>query len=150
MDKTHNKEKIALLLTICALLLVIEGSYAYWQFVVNQDGSNRVGSTCLSISLEDVTEGIRLEKAYPILDEEGMETAPYEFTITNTCDTFISYDVILGVLDETTMNSGYIAAVLDRGAIQTLNTYESTTVDGYKEAYILQTDLYNMVCKFII
>ena len=67
-----------------------------------------------------------------------METASYEFTITNTCDTFISYDVILGVLDETTMNSGYIAAVLDRGAIQTLNTYESTTVDGYKEAYIIQ------------
>ena len=76
-----------------------------------------------------------------------METDPYEFTITNTCDTFISYDVILGVLDETTMNSGYIAAVLDRGAIQTLNTYESTTVDGYKEAYILQTALYNMVFK---
>ena len=64
MDKNHNKEKIVLLLTICALLLVIGVSYAYWQFVVNQDGSNRVGSTCLSISLEDVTEGIRLEKAY--------------------------------------------------------------------------------------
>ena len=97
----------------------------------------------MSISLEDVTEGIRLEKAYPILDEEGMQTTPYEFTITNTCDTFISYDVILGVLaneDPTTdMNASYIAAVIDRGAVQTLNNYESTTVDGYKEAYILQT-----------
>ena len=84
-----------------------------------------------------------MENAYPILDEEGMETTPYEFTITNTCDTFISYDVILGVLaneDPTTdMNASYIAAVIDRGAVQTLNTYESTTVDGYKEAYILQT-----------
>ena len=84
-----------------------------------------------------------MENAYPITDEEGMETAPYEFTITNTCDTFISYDVILGVLaneDPTTdMNASYIAAVIDRGAVQTLNNYESTTVDGYKEAYILQT-----------
>ena len=84
-----------------------------------------------------------MENAYPILDEEGMETTPYEFTITNTCYTFISYDVILGVLaneDPTTdMNASYIAAVIDRGAVQTLNNYESTTVDGYKEAYILQT-----------
>ena len=84
-----------------------------------------------------------MENTFPITDEEGMKTTPYEFTITNTCDTFISYDVILGVLaneDPTTdMNPSYIAAVLDRGAIKTHNEYTSTTVDGYKEAYILQT-----------
>ena len=126
-----------------SIILLMGISYAYWQFVVNQTGNNRVSSTCLSISLEDVTSEIRMENAYPITDEEGMETTPYEFTITNTCDTFISYDVILGVLaneDPTTdMNASYIAAVIDRGAVQTLNNYEATTVDGYKEAYILQT-----------
>ncbi len=93
----------------------------------------------MSISLEDVTEGIRLEKAYPVVDEEGMKTSPYTFTITNTCDTFLSYEVILGVLDETTMNSGYIAAVLDYNQIKTLPEYNKTEVDGYKESYVLQT-----------
>ena len=122
-----------------SIVLLIGISYAYWQFVVNQEGTNQVGSTCLSISLEDVTEGIRLEKAYPILDEEGMQTSPYTFTITNTCDTFLSYKVILGVLDETTMNSGYIAAVLDYNQIKTLPEYTKTEVEGYKESYILQT-----------
>ncbi len=125
------------------IVLLIGVSYALWQFIVNQTGNNRVSSTCLSISLEDVTSEIRMENTFPITDEEGMKTTPYEFTITNTCDTFISYDVILGVLaneDPTTdMNPSYIAAVLDRGAIKTLNEYTSTTVDGYKEAYILQT-----------
>ena len=121
------------------ILLLIGISYAYWQFIANQESSNRVGSTCLSISLEDVTEGIRLEKAYPVVDEEGMQTSPYTFTITNTCDTFLSYEVILGVLEDTTMNSGYIAAVLDYNQIKTLPEYTKTEVDGYKESYILQT-----------
>ena len=68
-----------------------------------------------------------------------MQTSPYTFTITNTCDTFLSYEVILGVLEDTTMNSGYIAAVLDYNQIKTLPEYTKTEVDGYKESYILQT-----------
>ncbi len=80
-----------------------------------------------------------MENTFPITDEEGMKTSPYTFTITNTCNTFLSYEVILGMTNETTLKSEYIAAVLDTSAIETLNTYESTEVDGYKEARILRT-----------
>ena len=41
--------------------------------------------------------------------------------------------------NETTLKSEYIAAVLDTSAIETLNNYESTEVEGYKEARILRT-----------
>ena len=120
------------------LLLVIGISYAAWRFFTYQEENNRVTSSCLSISLTDVTDGIRLENAYPISDAEGMETSPYTFTITNTCNTFLSYEVILGVTEETTMSSSYMAAVLDYNEIKTLNQYEAKTIDGYKEGYILQ------------
>ena len=64
-----------------SIILLIGISYAYWQFVVNQTGNNRVSSTCLSISLEDVTSEIRMENAYPITDEEGMETTPKDLIL---------------------------------------------------------------------
>ena len=80
-----------------------------------------------------------MENTFPITDEDGMKTSPYTFTITNTCNTFLSYEVLLGMTNETTLKSEYIAAVLDTSAIVTLNTYESTEVDGYKEARILRT-----------
>lgn len=144
MLKKLKQNKLALGIGIFFFLFCIIGlSYAYWQLTIKQTGTNKLATSCFDISFKEESEAINLAKAYPITDEEGMQTTPYEFTITNTCDTFISYDVILGVLaneDPTTdMNASYIAAVIDRGAVQTLNTYESTTVDGYKEAYILQT-----------
>ena len=144
MQEKAKKKKLIIGIIVTLLCLTIVGvSYAYWQLTIKQTGTNKLATSCFDISFKEESEAINLAKAYPITDEEGMETAPYEFTITNTCDTFISYDVILGVLaneDPTTdMNASYIAAVIDRGAVQTLNTYESTTVDGYKEAYVLQT-----------
>ncbi len=110
-----------------------------WQFITSQTNPNKIASTCLDISLTSETDAIKMENTFPITDEEGMKTSPYTFTITNTCNTFLSYEVILGMTNETTLKSEYIAAVLDTSAIETLNNYESTEVEGYKEARILRT-----------
>ena len=106
--------------------------------ILQQTGENKIASSCLSIELVEESESIRMENAYPILDEEGMRTTPYTFTIRNTCDTFIDYEVSLGMLETTTLKSEYVAAVLDYNEIKTLDTYEETTIDGYKEGRILQ------------
>ena len=121
------------------IVLLIGVSYALWQFITSQTNPNKIASTCLDISLTSETDAIKMENTFPITDEEGMKTSPYTFTITNTCNTFLSYEVILGMTNETTLKSEYIAAVLDTSAIETLNNYESTEVEGYKEARILRT-----------
>ena len=67
-----------------------------------------------------------------------MNTIPYTFTIKNTCTTFISYDVIFLVDSESTLNTQYVDAVLDRNVIKTLDQYESREIDG-QTGYILQS-----------
>ncbi len=126
--------------TVLLVIFVIGISYAYWLFRTNQTSINTIGTSCLEISLTDVTSAIKLEDAYPISDEDGMATTPYIFTITNTCDSFISYEVLLGVTEETTMNSAYMAAVLDYNEVQTLNQYPDfdQSLSGFKELKILQ------------
>ena len=138
-----SKRKTIILSSLGVLLLislVIGISYAYWLFRTNQTSVNTIGTSCLNVALTDVTSAIKLEDTYPISDEDGMATTPYTFTITNTCDSFISYEVLLGVTEDTTMNSAYLDAVLDYNQIQTLDTYPDfdSTLDGYKEVKVLQ------------
>ena len=136
-----NKKQKILLGCISLLLLfsvVIGISFAYWQLSVKQTKENQASTTCLNIELEEANNGILLSEAYPITDEEGMSSTPYTFTIKNTCDSFVSYEVSLGILDTSTLDSRYVAAVLDYNAIQTLDQHEETNLEGYKEGRILQ------------
>ncbi len=134
---SHNKKAIiilvALLITIC-----IGVSYAAWTFTTSQTNSNQMATGCLNLQITNDTNEIRLENSFPLTDEDGMKTTPYTFTITNTCDTFVSYEIALGMTNQTTLDSQYLVAVLDYNAIQTLDNYEETTIDGYKEGRILQ------------
>ena len=137
MEKTKEK-KVVVIILIVLLGICIGVSYAYWQLVLRQNSENKVASSCISIELIDESNAIKMEEAYPLSDEEGMKTTPYTFTLKNTCDTFISYEIVLGMLDTTTLKSEYVAAVLDYNQIKTLNNYEETTLEGYKEGRILQ------------
>ena len=136
-DLKENKKAIIILILLL-ITLSVGISYAYWRLLLRQTGENKIASSCLTIELIDESEAIKIENAYPIIDEEGMQTTPYTFTIRNTCDTFIDYEVSLGMLNTTTLKSEYVAVVLDYNEIKTLNTYEETAIDGYKEGRILQ------------
>jgi len=49
------------------------------------------------------TNPISLSNAYPITNEEASKLTPYTFTITNTCETLVSYQVNLEILNTTTL-----------------------------------------------
>ena len=130
---------IGLLMVIC---ITIGVSYAYWRLTLSQTGTNRITSSCLELQLTKEENAINLDDAYPLTDEEGRQTTPYSFTVENTCDLFASYTITLEVTKESTLNSSYVASMLNTNAIQTLNELEQTTVSDsnlYKEAYILGT-----------
>ena len=135
----RKKAGIGVLLLLCAIIGL---SYAYWRFTISQTGFNKLTSSCLELTLSKEGDAINLEKAYPITDEEGKETAPYSFTIENTCDMFASYTITLEVTKESTLDASYVASMLNTNAIQTLDKLEKTEVSDdslYKEAYILGT-----------
>ena len=138
MKKLKSK-KIVILALALLFLISIGISYAYWRYAVMQTKENNLTSSCLSISLTEESDAINLEKAYPITDEEGMDLTPYTFTIKNTCNSFISYEVALGILEESDLSSSYIAAVLNTNEIKKLNEYPEVEIEGYKEGRLLQT-----------
>ena len=135
----RKAKRVYLVIGIIVVIgLVVGLSYAYWQLSFNQVDPNKAITNCLEIELVEESPEITIEDAYPITDEEGKRLDPFTFTIKNTCDSFVSYEVALGIADGTTLDSQYVAAVLDYNQIQTLNNYEEVTLNGYQEGRLLQ------------
>ena len=134
------KKKIIMpVLIILGISLILVGtSYAYWRFTYISDKTNIGKSKCLSIELTNQKNEISLTNTYPISDIEGKKLTPYSFTINNTCDTFISYDVNLEMLEGTTMNSKYMAVMINNehkellSNLESANTVMSSSVESRK------------------
>ncbi len=124
----NKKKKIILTIVVLLVTITIIGvSYAYWILSFSSVNPNKVATSCLSLSLTNEKNDINLTKAYPISDVEGKKLTPYSFTITNTCDLFLSYTVNLEVLNDSTMPYKYIKAMVNNEAITNLNDLEDTT-----------------------
>ena len=82
-------------LTILAIMVLV-GTYAFWQVTRKQTNRNLVGAACLSISFSNETGDLDLQNMWPTTDSDGAALTPYTFTLTNNCpDALVSYTVAL-------------------------------------------------------
>ena len=141
----HNKRKIILtIVIICLIGLVGLGiSYAYWKFTYIQTDNNIAVSKCLKLDMTNEKNEINLTNMYPISDEEGMKLTPYSFKITNTCSMSAEYKVNLEMLEGTTLNSKYLASLVNNEDIKLLSSYDTTktTISGSVESRTLDTNI---------
>ena len=142
MKKEKNKtNKILIFLGILIGILSLFGiSYAIWVLKLNQTNFNIVNSSCLKLNLINEKNDINIENAYPLLNEEGKNLTPYEFTIENTCDLFVSYSVNLEVLDETTLPIKYVSVLLSEEGVQRLSSFD--TVESTLKNISISIELY--------
>ncbi len=136
----NKKKKIILIIIILLVMMTVIGvSYAYWLLTFSSHNPSKLVTSCLSLSLTNEKNDINLTKAYPISDAEGKKLTPYSFTITNTCDLFLSYTVNLEVLNESTMPYKYIKAMVNNEAITKLKDLEDTqtTLDNASSSKVL-------------
>ncbi len=151
----EKKKRNILVLTVLliGIIAIIGVSYALWVLNLTQTGQNDIVSSCFNITFTD-KDNISLQKAYPILDKEGKKLTPYEFTITNTCDSYASFNVNLEVLNTTTLTNNDAVKVMissKTGATETeittslLSSYQTTTktLDNAKTSFNLTTGYLN-------
>jgi len=137
-----DKKKMYLL-GIGVLLVVsiaIGISYAYWMMTFQQTEKNRIVSSCFKMTFAEENDGITLNQTYPISDNEGKMLTPYTFTITNECDAYVSYQVNLEVLDNSTLSGQYVKMMLnDNIAILDQNPVVTKTLDNAITSYQIDT-----------
>ncbi len=142
------KKKLTLI--ILSILIIITGvvgiSYAYWQTTKVSTTNNLLKSSCFKLEIQQESDSITLNKAYPITDEEALEgsVSPYYFILKNTCDLPAIYDVNLEVLPSSTLDSKYIKSYTTASSeFKLLNEYElmdSTIIEDAKEGRILASE----------
>ena len=148
MDKKKRNILITIVLLI-GIVAIIGVSYALWVLNLTQTGQNDIASSCFNITFTD-KDNISLQKAYPILDEEGKKLTPYAFTVTNTCDSYASFNVNLEVLNTTTLtNNDAVKVMISSKTNDTeteittslLSSYKTTTktLDNAQTAFNLTT-----------
>lgn len=137
-----KKKKLLIILGIIVITFMVIGvSYAYYIKTFSQVNSNVVKTKCLNLSLTNEKNDIKLDEQYPIPDSEGKKLVPYQFTITNICEQFISYNVNLEALEGTTMDSNAIKVMVNNEApvnLATLNTAQ-TSINNSVESRTLVT-----------
>lgn len=124
-------KKIAIPLIVISTLLIatimIAISYAYWTITTVQVTTNTIATGCFNVIISEEKNAINLENAYPITDEEGMQSTPFTFTIKNTCDINSVYTVNLEALAGSDLNTNFIATKINNKDIKTLGSLTSAT-----------------------
>ena len=139
-DKLNNKN---IIITVIVLLLIlgIGFSYAWWRYTVIQDKTNVGVSKCFSLELANQANEINLTNMHPITDEEGRKLTPYTFTLKNTCSVSAKYNLNMEMLEGTTMNSNYLAVLVNNKDIKLLSSYNTATtvIKGSTESRTFDT-----------
>ncbi len=129
LEKKKNALIIVGLLITC--FAVVGVSYAVWSLTLTQTEKNVVTTGCFKVEFTDQNP-LTLDKAYPITDEEGKSLTPYEFTLTNTCDSEATYYVNLETITSATkkLSEEYLKASLKKGETEVfLNTLNSSYIN---------------------
>ena len=144
IKEMSKKDKIKYFAIISLLILLIIGTtYALLRLIRKQDTVNLVESDCFDVAMANQENAINLEKAFPLTDEQGRNLTPFTFTLTNNCDVTARYTVNLEVLSGSTLNTNYVATLVNNGTIKTLGTLPKvdTTINDSLESRTIETGI---------
>ena len=92
--KRKDKEKVLIISIIIVLILVLAVSFAYFSTRLNgTDQIVKVGK--LELVLDETSEGISLENAIGLRDDEGMKLTPSTFKLINNGNKAVDYTIYL-------------------------------------------------------
>ncbi len=100
-----NKKKTIILLVIGILVVTtmsIGVTYSYMKPKATKDSNEtEIGiNNCARITLKDNNSTISLTNMYPMEEEMGLQTTPYEFTISSTCEEYTGFNLYLTTLND--------------------------------------------------
>lgn len=123
MERENKKsDTIAKILgIIVGIALVLGISYGLYQIFITGKKTNKIITGTLKLDIVETSEenplkynNIELDNAYPMTNEEGLETTPYTFTLKNTGSIDAKYEICLSVLKTSTLSDNMIKFAIRR------------------------------------
>jgi len=140
-EKLKNKKVVYTIIGIVSVLLVaLAVTYAYWLVTKTQTGENEITAGCLDITISGEKNDIELTNQFPMSDEDGMKLVPYEFTVTNNCNTSVDYQVALEATGDSSnalKSTSLKVALNDSYKLYSEYSSVDTTISGAYESRVL-------------
>ena len=108
-----NKKKTIILLVIGILVVTISSigiTYSYMKPKVEKENNQtEIGiNNCAKITLKDNNSTINLTNMYPMEEEMGLLTEPYEFKVSSTCEDYTGFNLYLTTLTDNEIEDNQI------------------------------------------
>lgn len=111
--KKKYKIGIIVIVSFFVLSIIFGVSFAMWTKSASQTGENTLASLdCFDIEMQETSNEIVQENAFPITDEEGLKTKPYTFKLTNKCEYMVKPSAILDIDKTDNLNLSHFKVYL--------------------------------------
>ena len=106
-----------ILLSVISILIVVTIvlgiTYSFMQANIDSSEVTEVSlSSCAKITLEDAGVSIDLNNTNPISKYRALETTPYTFTITSSCESYVGFNLYLATLNTNTLADSNIHYII--------------------------------------
>ena len=71
-------------------------------------------SSCAKITLSDTGASINLNKTNPISKNRALQTTPYTFTVTSSCESYVGFNLYLATLNTNTLVDSSVHYIITR------------------------------------
>ena len=133
------------ILVAMILLIIVTVSYGVFLSKRVQSTDNEILSSCFNVTRTSESASITLTKTIPLSDEEGLNTVPYTFTLTNSCDLDAEYYVIISSTNGSFSNN-YVKYKYNSDIVRTLGGVPANTSNidsGYNDSRIIAGGVLN-------
>ena len=118
MIKLKPRTRIILLSVISILIvvtIVLGITYSFMQANIDSSSVTEVSlSSCAKITLSDTGASINLNNTNPISKNRALQTTPYTFTVTSSCESYVGFNLYLATLNTNTLVDSSIHYIITR------------------------------------
>ncbi len=152
-----NKKKLIILgvLSVLIILVLVLGiTRAFMKPIEETSSITEVSlSSCAKIRLTG-TNSINLSNSYPMSRNKGLQTTPYSFTVSSSCDTTVGFNLYIATLNTNTLDASEIHYIVtNKGSKDALvegvlsNALEDSSSFSDSEKTELNTGLHGTFSK---
>ncbi len=118
MIKLKPRTRIILLSVISILIvvtIVLGITYSFMQANIESSSVTEVSlSSCAKITLSDTGASINLNNTNPISKNRALQTTPYTFTVTSSCESYVGFNLYLATLNTNTLVDSSVHYIITR------------------------------------
>lgn len=101
---------LSILIVVCIVLGV---TYSFMQANIDSTSVTEVSlSSCANIILNDTDVSIDLENTYPMSRNRALQTTPYTFTVSSSCNESVGFYIYIATLNTNTLDANNIHYII--------------------------------------